>query len=362
MKKHRLTRREFIGRTALGASGLSVFGSQANADDRRTISPEHEPIAAVVEKHTGRTATSVEELKWFHAYGDSNGTSYSVRCGKREYIVRVPRQARKWPLGDLGSEADYHAVIGKYVCTGLREQRLGAPIVYAVDRDCDILDRPCAVASRVPGRPWRYYEDLWRKHRITSPPAHGREMGRLVRGIHEIRPRRGFGPVTDDGVGLVDSWSDMIHTLFNTWAEKAFRRRAISEEQRSLADAVIDKWASQCDPTAGRILWMDDIMFGALVDAERRAVTGVSHAVGAWSGDPDYELEWFAYYREDTDSLTSPPEEFAEGYGRRYDEVSDKRRFYRMSIYLCKLTWLDMKTERAKQHRERLDRILRQLV
>ena len=118
--------------------------------------------------------------------------------------------------------------------------------------------------------------------------------------------------------------------------------------------AVIDRWAPESDIPEGRVLWMDDIMFGVMVNAGKRTVTGLCHAAGAASGDPDYELEWFAYYHEDTHSLVTPPDEFAEGYGLPYSERSDKRAFYRMSCYLAKLSWLPVASQRALDHRRKL--------
>ena len=358
-----MSRRDFVKAAGVGAVALSALpaaGQDAPARAPVMMREEDEPIAALVKKHTGHEPTSVEELKWYQIYGDSDSTSYSVRCGEREYVVRVPARARAWAMGSLGLDADYHAVIGEYVCDALRERGLGAPIVYAVDRDCDIMDRPCSVASRIPGRPWRAYEDDGPEQRVA--PATGQEVGRFVRGLHEIAPREGFGPVTDEGVGLMGSSSDLVWVLQQSRAEGARRRGAISDDEFKLTTKIIDRWAPQCDMDEGRILWMDDIMFGVLVDAQKRTATGVSHAVEAWSGDPDYELEWFAYYAEDTDAPIAPPDEFAEGYGRPYDEKCDKRSFYRMCCYLCKFAWLNMKTERAAHHRERFREIIERLA
>ena len=263
---------------------------------------------------------------------------------------------------------EYHAVIGKYVLDAMREKGLGAPIVYAVDRDCDILDRPCSVASRVPGRPWRYFEKMWYDdperppERWKDAPASGAEMGRFVKGIHDIRPVKGFGPVTDDGVGLLDSWPDWVGRFAHTCAKAAHARGAISETQLTAAHAVIGKWSPQCHVDDGRILHMSDIMFAAMVDFDAQTVTGVPQAMEACSGDPDYELEWFAYYNEDTICLQHTSAEFAEGYGRPYDEKSDKRRFYRLSIYLCKFTWFNMSTDRATHHLKCFEELLGKLA
>ena len=334
---------------------------------------EDEAVAAVVKKHTGHDATSVEKLNpgpwlWFDRYGDDSATYYSVRCVEREYVVRVPLRRFSWGMAEYGLTDEYHAVIGRHLLDALCEAGQGAPIVYAVDRDCDFLDRPCAVSSRVPGRPWRYFETMRHDDPDRPPeerreaPATGQQMGTFVRALHNIRPLRGFGPLTDDGVGLVDSWSDWIGALTNALAQKVRDREAISGEESAEISAAIGKWAPECEIDEGRALWMDDIMFGLLVDATKRVVTGVSHAAAAWSGDPDYELEWFAYYDQDTGGLQYSVAEFAEGYGRPYDEQSDKRCFYRMSCYLAKLSWLPLETERAIDHRRKLMEIARMLA
>jgi len=332
-------------------------------------------VAAVVRKHTGQKPTSVEMVwsqecpwPWFYGHGDDQSSNYSVRCKEREYMVRIPDASVPWTVAGVGLPDEYHAVIGKYVLDALRERGLGAPIVYAVDRDCDILDRPCSIASRVPGRPWRYFEEMRHEdpdrppERRKDAPASGAELGRFVKGIHDIRPVKGFGPVTDGGVGLLGSWPDWVGKFSQNCGKAALARGAISKAQFVAAADIIEKWSPLCHVDGGRILHMSDIMFAAMVDFGSQTVTGVPQATEACSGDPDYELEWFAYYDEDTGGLDYSADEFAQGYGRPYNERSDKRRFYRLSIYLCKFTWFDMSTSRAKHHLARFQELLSKLA
>jgi hypothetical protein len=192
-------------------------------------------------------------------------------------------------------------------------------------------------------------------------PATGEAVGRYLHGLHGIPTAHGFGPLDDDGVGALQSWAETRWSQDTAWAERALARGNLQQDDFSVVNAVIDKWAVECDIAEGRVLCMDDAMFGLMVDARKRTVTGVCHAAAAASGDPDYELEWFAYYAEDTDSLMVRPEEFGVGYGRPYDERSDKRSFYRMSCYLCKLRWLPLGSERAIDHRRKLMQIARML-
>jgi len=339
----------------------------------KAVQAEYDAVAQVVRKHTGHEATSVEAFspngaQWYQSYGDAKSADYSVRCEQLEYVVRVPNDALPWPMGYLGLTQEYHAVIGTYVLEGLRQAGLPAPAIYAVDRDCEILDRPVALTSRLPGRPWRYYEEVKRGRSEAwdeldiDPSVVGRQMGGFVKGLHGLKPIEGFGPLTDEGVGLMASWPEFIRTLFQGWARKAAHREAISESQLSAVSSVIDKWSEQCHLKQGYILHMSDIMSAALVDASTGAVTGVSQAAEAWSGDPDYELEWFAYYDQDAGGLQYSADEFARGYGRSYIDSSDKRLYYRMSIYLCKLTWLDATTTRGRHHQQHLQKTLDRLA
>ena len=370
MKNQQLTRRGFVGNAALGAaaaataSGRSPAASaqEARSRARPDIAPEDEALAALVEKHTGHEATSVELLPYFQVYGDGRGKNYSVRCDEREYVVRVPDRAVYWPFGDLGLADEYHAVVGKYVLDELRKRGPWAPTVYAVDRDCDIMDRPCAVSARLPGRLWRHYEEVRKSKPDTPLPATGQSMGTFLKALHSIPAERGFGPMNDDGVGLLPDYVDFIQQAHQTWAEKAHKRGNLSDEELALSLDLIDRWAPECDIDQGHVVYFCDIMFFALVDALRRVVTGVSHAVEAWSADPDYELEWFAYYDEDRESPIVPADEFAEGYGRPYNEKSDKRSFLRACHYLCQLSWYDPKRKDVAHHRRKLADILKKLA
>lgn len=359
MPTSRIDRRQFVRAASIGAAvvaspiGAATQGAPARAP--RAVG-EDEALAAVVREHTGHDPTSVEELTWFDIYGDGTARYFSVRCEEREYIVRVP------PAGQENGQADHCALIGTYVFDQLRARGLVAPHVLAVDRDCDTMDRPVAVTTRIPGRPWRHYEEVWFEHPDTAMPATGREVGEYVRGLHDIPAARGFGPLDDGGVGAVGSWAEACWSRDMGWAETALARQNLSPEEFALVAATIERWAVERDVAEGRILWVDDIMFGVMVDAGQRTVTGVCHAAAAISGDPDYELEWFAYYLEGTRSLVVPPDEFAEGYGRPYNEKSDKRSFYRMSCYLAKLSWLPVDSGRAMDHRRKLLEIARGLV
>jgi len=353
-----MDRREFVRAAGIGAAAMWWAGLAVGQDPMArapVMADEDETLTALAKKHTGQDATSVEELTWFDIYGDSGARYYSVRSEERESIVRVP------PLDQANEETEYRSVIGRYVLDELRGRGLPAPLVLAVDRDLDIMDRPVAVTTRIPGRPWRHYEEVWATNPETPMPATGAEVGRYVRGLHEITAAQGFGPLDDDGVGRLESWAETRFSQDTAWAERAFARGNLQQDDFALVNAVIDKWAVECDIPQGRVLWMDDVMFGVMVDAQKRTVTGVCHAAAAASGDPDYELEWFAYYAEDTQSLMVPPEEFAEGYGRPYNERSTKRSFYRMSCYLCKLSWLPPGTERALDHHRKLMGIARML-
>jgi hypothetical protein len=343
-----MDRREFVRAAGVGAAAILSAKPGAGQDvapRAPVMADEDQAVAAIVEKHTGHVATSVEELTWFDVYGDATAQYYSVRCQEREYIVRVPPP---------NPADEYRAVIGKYVLDELRARGLMAPLVCAIDRDCDNLGGPVAVTTRIPGRPWRHYEELWFQKPDLPMPATGAEVGRYVRGLHDIPAAGGFGPLDDEGVGLTESWTEACWSRDTKWAEAALARQNLSPEEFALVAAVIDERAPECDIPEGSVLWMDDIMFGMMVDSRKRTVTGVCHAASAASGDPDYELEWFAYYYEDTHSLIVPPDEFADGYGRAYNEKSDRRSFYRMSCYLCKLSWLPADSERALDHRRKL--------
>ena len=243
MKNHQLTRREFVGNAALGAAAVAAANGRSPATSaqeaptraRPDIGPEDEALAALGEKHTGREATSVELLPYFEVYGDGRGKNYSVRCDEREYVVRVPDKPTYWPFGDLALTDEYHAVVGKYVLDELRKRGPWAPAVYALDRDCDIVDRPCAVSSRLPGRLWRHYEEARKSKPDTPLPATGQSMGAFLKALHSIPVKRGFGPMNDDGVGLLPDYVDFIQQAHQTWAEKAHQRGNLSDEELVLS-------------------------------------------------------------------------------------------------------------------------------
>jgi hypothetical protein len=277
--------------------------------------------------------------------GGDGSRQWRVTVEGRDLLLKVNRRPEQ--------------VIGIWYHGRLREAGVPVPELVAHSSTGGPEGQACAIFEWVDGEPAEF--DC-----VEAPPYDEWELGALLRRIHSIAPKAGFGPLDDSGRAPCRDWSEAFVPLLHLGL--CVRRGAITEALAERALRVAHRFADDLGRVEPRALHYEDIMWNGnvLVGADGR-IAAVLDFSGAVAGDPLWELMWFDYYfgeyglypRTDHSFDFS---RFRHAYGLEYDPHAPLQRLYLMSALLEKLSFTDLASERARSHRAMLEVLVRELA
>jgi aminoglycoside phosphotransferase (APT) family kinase protein len=286
--------------------------------------------------------------------GGAHSAVFDLTTGGGSFVLRIPRGRQGYYTAYLPPAADPADWFDCRWALAIA-QHLDFPSPRLV---CSHRRPPrFVVLTKLDGVPISDYES-W-----GGCPYDEAELGAILGRLHTVVPS-GFGPIDDAGRTYFTSWSAFLTAVADRVLATCRQRGSIGPE---LHAALRRHWY----PALGELrrerpalLHLESLGFANLLyDPPSRRITGLLDFEDCIGGDPLFELTWMEYYFGGRSS--GQPyfdyDRFAWGYGL-WPEDEYAARLYRGLILLEKLTWIDPSGRRAREHRERLERLCRDVA
>jgi aminoglycoside phosphotransferase (APT) family kinase protein len=287
------------------------------------------------------------------ASGGLHSDVYACQSDVGELILRVCRGQQGFYTHYFPDRVAPHRWLDqRWAVTQAREVGVPAPEVLYTNRTLRWV-----VMKRLPGVPIDARYETWK-----GCPYDESEFGEILARLHSVTPL-GFGPIDDEGSPLFETWAAFLRAAANSATETCRRRNSLPNE---LSARLADAWIPRLENAElGRpsLLHLESLGFSNIIySPETRRITGLIDYEDCIGGDPLFERMWMEFYFEHDGRNQEHFDfgRFEEGYGTM-DRSEERRLLYGAFPYLDKLRWIDPDGDRAREYREKLDRLLTQL-
>ena len=316
---------------------------------REVVDVSHEPFNPTLddarEIATGLLGEPVDSVSHPEEtrFGDASHR-FRVRAGGEDLLLKINKRPGQ-PVG-----AWYH---GKLVEAGIP-----VPGMPAWSPDAAPGGRACALYEWVEGMPVDFRPE-------DPPPYDVAQMGAIVRAIHDITHRDGYGHLDDYGSGECATWAE---GLLSTWnIGPCLQRGAIHHGMATRLRRLPHLFADELDAARTGLLHYEDIMFsGQVMVDDAGSIVAVVDFAGAMAGDPMWELAVFDYYFGEfgyyqTTDRSFDLGRFREAYAIQYDRQAPLQKLYVIGMLLEKLGFVALDSPRGVHHRQMLAELLAEL-
>lgn len=309
------------------------------------------PSVEVVARVLGMPVMSIEPL--IVENGGCHSMIFTIQSESGDYILRIPKGQQGFHTAYVRERIPLANWFDQEWATSqARDVGIPAPEIVYSGRSASESER-FVIMNRLPGKYISDYEK-W-----NGCPYDESEFGSILAKLHAVTPN-GYGPIDDFGSAYFTTWAEFLTTAAQSMVEKCRKRGSISEE---VCRKLRSKWLlalSRLESDRPALLHMEALGFAnILYDPETRRITGFLDFEDCIGGDPLYELEWMCYYYGSRESKQRYFNygRFEETYGP-WPADHYRSLLYKPLMYLYKLTWIDVKSERARDHMGKISECL----
>ncbi len=310
--------------------------------------------AGEIARVLGTTLLSVEPL--IVEKGGSHSRVFSVRTADEDYILRIPKGRQGFQTAYVEERIPSANWFSQdWATAAARQAGVPAPEIVRSKRFASETE-PFVIMKKLEGEHISDF-DTW-----NGCPYNEAEFGTILSKLHAVTPA-GYGPIDDFGTTYFTTWAEFLTAA----AEGMLKRCA---KRHSLDPDVLQAFKSTCLPLLSDLhidrpsfLHLESLGFAnILYEPSTRRITGLLDYEDCIGGDPLYEFEWMCYYFGHR--VSRQPyfdfRRFEETYGI-WPENLERSLLYRVLIFLDKLTSIAPKSERAKDHNQKILECIDQL-
>jgi aminoglycoside phosphotransferase (APT) family kinase protein len=310
------------------------------------------PPIPLLERELGQRVERIAPL--VPEAGGAHSAVFDLTTDDGSFVLRIPRGRQGYYTAYLPPAADPDDWLDCRWALAIAQQlNLPSPRLACSHRRGPRF----VVLTKLDGVPISDYES-W-----DGCPYDEAEFGAILGRVHAVVPG-GFGPIDDAGRTYFTSWSTFLTAVADRVLTTCQERGSIGPElhatlRRHWYPALGGLWRER-----PALLHLESLGFANLLyDPPSRRITGLIDFEDCMGGDPLFELTWMEYYFGDRASEQQYFDyaRFARGYGP-WPEDERASRLYRGLMLLEKLTWIDPVGRRAREHRERLEGLYRELA
>jgi len=205
--------------------------------------------------------------------------------------------------------------------------------------------------ERLPGVPINDYEQ-W-----NGCPYDEKEFGEILGKFHAVEVS-GAGPIDDFGNTYFPNWQDFLNAMADRLMQMCLVRGSINDQ---LYDNLQKHWLPHLGLLSDintRLLHLESLGFAnILYSPQTRSITGFLDYEDCVGGDPLFEFAWmYYYYGHPTSAQTFfDYDRFLSGYGHP-PQFTDRIKVYQPFMWLTKLSWIRIDSERADGYRTELSK------
>jgi aminoglycoside phosphotransferase (APT) family kinase protein len=324
---------------------LSILGRNMDIPDRDLL-----------EKALSESISSVEPLEVTD--GGLHSSILIIRTIHNEYVLRIPKGGQGFCTRFVESHIDRSKWFDQRWATDLaRELGVPAPKIMYSSRQDPRDSVQFVVMERLPGVPINDYGQ-W-----NGCPYDEKEFGEILRKLHAVEVS-GAGPIDDFGDTYFASWQDFLNAMADRLMQVCLVRGGIDDK---LNDNLQRHWLphlSLLSDSSTRLLHLESLGFAnILYNSQTRSITGFLDYEDCVGGDPLFEFAWMYYYYGHPASAQTlfDYDRFLSGYGNP-PQSTNRIEIYQPFMWLTKLTWIGIGSDRAAGYRTKLRKICEEIA